>query len=45
VIDRAARSVVATPFSKFFNLSERAEAVPDLSFDVHEKLDGSLTIA
>jgi RNA ligase len=45
VIDRAARTIVATPFPKFFNLSERAEAIPDLPFDVHEKLDGSLIIA
>jgi RNA ligase len=45
VVDRAYRVVVATPFPKFFNLSERAESIPDLPFDVLEKLDGSLIIA
>jgi RNA ligase len=45
VLDRAARAVVATPFPKFFNLSESAGAIPDLPFDAYEKLDGSLIIA
>ncbi len=45
VLDRVARAVVATPFPKFFNISERADGIPALPFDVHEKLDGSLIIA
>ena len=44
VIDRAAGAVVATPFPKFFNLGEVIDSVPDLPFDVTEKVDGSLGI-
>lgn len=36
--------VVATPFPKFFNVGERGDLIPDLGFDVFEKLDGSLII-
>lgn len=36
--------IVATPFPKFFNAGERGEPIPDLPFDVTEKLDGSLII-
>ena len=36
--------VVATPFSKFWNLGERDEPIPDLPFDCLEKLDGSLIV-
>jgi len=44
ILDPAARRIVATPFPKFFNLGERDGAAPDLSFEVTEKLDGSLII-
>lgn len=44
ILDPAARQVVATPFPKFFNLGERDGPVPDLPFEVFEKLDGSLII-
>jgi RNA ligase len=44
IIDPAARRVVATPFPKFFNLGENGTAVPDVSFETFEKLDGSLII-
>ncbi len=36
--------VVARPFTKFFNLEERNEPLPDEPFVVHEKFDGSLGI-
>lgn len=37
--------VVARPFPKFFNLSEHKESeIPNLGFDVYEKMDGSLGI-
>lgn len=36
--------VVATPFPKFFNAGERNGAIPDLPFQVFEKVDGSLAI-
>lgn len=38
-------NVVATPFSKFFNLGERDTPIPDLPFEIFEKVDGSLIIA
>lgn len=38
------KTVVATPFPKFFNVGELGESVPDLPFEVFEKLDGSLII-
>lgn len=44
VLDHAARRVVATPFPKFFNLGERSAALPAESFEVYEKLDGSLAV-
>lgn len=37
--------VVARPFTKFFNLSEVENEVPNLPFEVYEKMDGSLGIA
>jgi T4 RnlA family RNA ligase len=37
--------IVARPFPKFFNMSEVEERIPDLPFEVLEKLDGSLGIA
>lgn len=37
--------IVARPFSKFFNLEEhKSEEIPQLPFDVFEKMDGSLGI-
>lgn len=44
VVDPVARRVVATPFPKFHNVGEYAQAIPDLSFDAWEKMDGSLII-
>jgi RNA ligase len=38
------RSIVATPFPKFFNAGERNGTIPDLPFEVFEKVDGSLAI-
>lgn len=39
------RTIVARPFRKFFNLSEVGIAnLPDLPFEVYEKLDGSLGV-
>lgn len=41
----AAYNIVARPLPKFFNLGETAdEQLPDLSFEVYEKMDGSLGI-
>lgn len=36
------KMVVCTPFEKFFNFGEYTVALPDESFEVTEKLDGSL---
>ena len=36
--------VVARPFQKFFNLEEHDEALPNETFEVYEKMDGSLGI-
>jgi RNA ligase len=44
ILDITARRIVATPFPKFFNLGERGEKIPELPFETHEKLDGSLII-
>lgn len=44
ILDPASRSIVATPFPKFFNLGEHGEGMPDEPFEVFEKLDGSLII-
>jgi RNA ligase len=36
-------NIVARPFGKFFNLEEHTESeIPNLPFDVYEKMDGSL---
>ena len=41
----AEMNVVAKPFGKFFNLEEhQPEEIPQLPFDVFEKMDGSLGI-
>lgn len=46
VLDAKREAVVATPFEKFFNHGERPDqTIPDLSFEVFEKLDGSLIVA
>lgn len=38
-------NVVAKPFSKFFNIEEHTnDEIPNLPFDVFEKMDGSLGI-
>lgn len=44
ILDVAAQRIVATPFPKFFNYGEGGYAVPNESFEVTEKLDGSLGI-
>jgi RNA ligase len=44
VLHEGAQQVVATPFPKFFNLGERGQVIPELPFEVFEKLDGSLVI-
>jgi RNA ligase len=45
IIDHEAARVVATPFPKFFNVGEGDHvSIPDLPFEVFEKLDGSLII-
>lgn len=45
VIDSDTGDVVARPFPKFFNLSEHnTEDIPNLPFDVFDKMDGSLGI-
>lgn len=41
----ASYGVVARPFAKFFNLGEREdEVIPNETFEVYEKMDGSLGI-
>ncbi|MEM7667199.1 MAG: T4 RnlA family RNA ligase [Pseudomonadota bacterium] len=46
ILDMERREVVATPFPKFFNVAEvgQGNALPDMPFEVFEKLDGSLII-
>lgn len=44
VLHEGTQQVVATPFPKFFNLGERGQVIPELPFEVFEKLDGSLVI-
>jgi len=44
VLHAGTQQVVATPFPKFFNLGERGQVIPELPFEVFEKLDGSLVI-
>lgn len=40
----SAGEIVARPFGKFFNASEFPDQIPDLPFEVYEKMDGSLGI-
>lgn len=44
ILDPARKTVVASPFPKFFNVGERMDSIPDLPFETFEKLDGSLII-
>lgn len=44
IVSLADRTVVATPFPKFFNAGERGRPIPALPFEAFEKLDGSLAI-
>lgn len=44
IVDLREQRVVATPLPKFFNVGETVNAIPDLAFDVYEKVDGSLII-
>ena len=44
ILHPASATVVATPFTKFFNAAERGRPIPAGSFDTFEKLDGSLAI-
>lgn len=44
ILDPEREVVVATPFPKFFNVGERDQPIPDLPFEVFDKLDGSLLI-
>lgn len=37
-------NIVARPFPKFFNLNEYDDELPELPFEVYEKMDGSLGI-
>lgn len=41
-LDVKNRTIVATPFPKFFNYGEMTTELPNESFEVFEKLDGSL---
>lgn len=43
ILDHANENVVATPFVKFWNYGERPE-IPNLPFEVFEKVDGSLIV-
>jgi len=44
VLDLVNRRIVATPFAKFFNFFERGYKIPNLPFEVFEKIDGALGI-
>lgn len=45
VLDANTNAVVARPFPKFFNLSEHLPSdIPNLPFEVYDKMDGSLGI-
>lgn len=36
--------IIERPFEKFFNIEEHNHSLPDLKFEIYEKLDGSLGI-
>jgi RNA ligase len=42
ILDPDSKRVVAIPFTKFFNVGERADSIPDLPLETFEKLDGNL---
>jgi RNA ligase len=42
IIDEVNKTVVATPFLKFFNIGERQAEVPTLPFEAFEKTDEML---
>jgi RNA ligase len=42
ILDYESKRVISTPFPKFFNVSEGDQTIPDLSFEIFEKLDGSM---
>lgn len=44
ILDPRSRTVVATPFPKFFNLGEAGRVWPTGAFDTFEKVDGSLIV-
>ena len=44
IVHRGEKRLLATPFPKFFNAGERGGTIPDLPFEVFEKVDGSLGI-
>lgn len=45
IMDASGR-VVARPFPKFFNLGEMEnQAIPNISFEIYEKMDGSLGVS
>lgn len=44
ILHPPSKSIVATPFPKFFNAGERLGSIPDMPFEVFEKVDGSLAI-
>jgi len=44
IVHLGEKRLLATPFPKFFNAGERGGTIPDLPFEVFEKVDGSLGI-
>ncbi len=44
ILDIEEKKIIATPFPKFFNHGEVYTNIPDLPFEIYEKLDGSLII-
>jgi len=44
ILNHDRREVVATPFEKFFNIGEWDQAIPNMPFEVFEKVDGSLIV-
>jgi RNA ligase len=44
ILHPSSKQVIATPFPKFFNAGERNGVIPELPFEVFEKIDGSLAI-
>jgi RNA ligase len=44
ILHPESKTVVATPFPKFFNAKENGLPIPNLAFETFEKLDGSLAI-